>query len=335
MRLRTLCAGERPFQCAMCEKSFRDRSELNRHSRRHTGDLPYKCGTCGKGFLRRERFVTHTRIHTGEKPFVCGVCNRGYRDKRELKKHQATHNHGDPDSPTSPDMGSPGPPTHQVTVMPAAASTPTSSRSAAAVAASKQSPIQVAVQQQPASPSPAPVSASSSSSGQQMTTITIPLPTEPVPKAQLGIQQPPPPPEPQYLNPAQIVLPQSVQTALQNFNQKAKTSSSPVAVPVSMAQQVVKQEQQQQQMQILKPVQIVDGAEGQQLQQLPAGLVSGVSAGHPQVFYIAMPSAGGLVQPYALEGGIKVATEGGTAQLVTLPPGFQAAAVPGSSGLFY
>ena len=102
-----------------------------------------------------------------------------------------------------------------------------------------------------------------------------------------------------------------------------------------MAQQVVKQEQQQQQMQILKPVQIVDGAEGQQLQQLPAGLVSGVSAGHPQVFYIAMPSAGGLVQPYALEGGIKVATEGGTAQLVTLPPGFQAAAVPGSSGLFY
>ena len=317
----------------MCEKSFRDRSELNRHSRRHTGDLPYKCGTCGKGFLRRERFVTHTRIHTGEKPFVCGVCNRGYRDKRELKKHQATHNHGDPDSPSSPDMTSPGPTTHQVTVMPAAASTPTSSRSAA-VAASKQSPIQVAVQQQQP-PSPAPASASSSSSGQQLTTITIPLPTEPVPKAQLGIQQPPPPPEPQYLNPAQIVLPQSVQTALQNFNQKGKTGSSPAAVPVSAPQQIVKQEQQQQQMQILKPVQIVDGAEGQQLQQLPASLVSGVSAGHPQVFYIAMPSAGMSVQPYALEGGIKVATpEGGTAQLVTLPPGFQAAAaVPGSSGL--
>ncbi len=35
-------AGERPFECNMCEKSFRDRSELNRHSRRHTGDLPYK-----------------------------------------------------------------------------------------------------------------------------------------------------------------------------------------------------------------------------------------------------------------------------------------------------
>ena len=35
-------SGERPYLCTMCEKSFRDRSELNRHSRRHTGDLPYK-----------------------------------------------------------------------------------------------------------------------------------------------------------------------------------------------------------------------------------------------------------------------------------------------------
>ena len=37
-----LLSGERPYLCSMCEKSFRDRSELNRHSRRHTGDLPYK-----------------------------------------------------------------------------------------------------------------------------------------------------------------------------------------------------------------------------------------------------------------------------------------------------
>jgi uncharacterized Zn-finger protein len=35
-------SGERPYACAMCEKAFRDKSELNRHSRRHTGDLPYK-----------------------------------------------------------------------------------------------------------------------------------------------------------------------------------------------------------------------------------------------------------------------------------------------------
>ncbi len=39
---RLIILGERPYACNMCEKSFRDRSELNRHSRRHTGDLPYK-----------------------------------------------------------------------------------------------------------------------------------------------------------------------------------------------------------------------------------------------------------------------------------------------------
>ena len=179
---------------------------------------------------------------------------------------------------------------------------------------------QVQVQQSPA-PAPAPASSS-----QQLATITIPLPTEPVPKNQLGIPQPAEPQYVQPLNPAQITLPPSVASALQNLNQKAKPSS---AQP-----QPVKQEQ----MQILKQVQIVDtAADGQQLQvaaggALPSGLVAGTGGGHPQLFYVMVPGA--AVQPYAVEGGaIRVSTgEGGTAQLVTLPPGaFQAAQIPGSS----
>ena len=313
----------------MCEKSFRDRSELNRHSRRHTGDLPYKCQTCGKGFLRRERYVTHTRIHTGEKPFVCGVCNRGYRDKRELKKHQATHNHGEPSSPGQQQQqavvvanlpvspSSPGP--QHVTVVPAPQ--PTQPRTAS-------KPVQVQVQQ--------PASTSSS----QMATITFNLPTEPVPKNQLGIPQQPQQTEPQYvqpLNPAQITLPPSVASALQNMNQKAKPSSGAGAmVAVSQASTPVKQEQP---MQVLKQVQIVDGGDGQQLiatgGSLPPGLIQAGtgSAAHPQFFYCIVPGA--VQYPAVAEGGsIRVSTaEGGTAQLVTLPPSaFQAAQIPGSSG---
>ena len=308
----------------MCEKSFRDRSELNRHSRRHTGDLPYKCQTCGKGFLRRERYVTHTRIHTGEKPFVCGVCNRGYRDKRELKKHQATHNHGDPSSPTSsgnqavvvanlPSPSSPG--TQHVTVVPAPQAASRTSK-----------PVQVQVQQ--------PTTSSS-----QMATITFNLPTEPVPKNQLGIQQQQQQAEQQYvqpLNPAQITLPPSVASALQNMNQKAKPSSGAM-VAVSQPSAPVKQEQQ---VQVLKQVQIMDGADGQQLiaagGSLTQGIVAGAgSAAHPQFFYVMMPGAAVQYPAVAAEGGaIRVSTaEGQTAQLVTLPSSaFQAAQIPGSSG---
>ena len=307
-------AGERPFQCNMCEKSFRDRSELNRHSRRHTGDLPYKCATCGKGFLRRERFVTHTRIHTGEKPFVCGVCNRGYRDKRELKKHQATHNHGDPNSPSSSNTAA------SVLVSPASPSsqqvTVVASRSSAA-----SKPVQISVQQ--------PGSGSAAGSGaSQMATVTFNLPTEPVPKNQLGLQtEPPQYVQQQTLNPAQITLPPSVATALQNMNQKAKPSS----VAISPSSQTLKQEQQ---MQVVKQVQLVDGGDGQFLATTAGGspLVSaGSGSGQPQFFYCIVPGP-----QYAVEGGaIKVSTaDGGTAQLVTLPPGaFQTAQVAGSSGM--
>ena len=318
------CPGERPFNCSMCEKSFRDRSELNRHSRRHTGDLPYKCGTCSKGFLRRERYITHCRIHTGEKPYVCGVCNRGYRDKRELKKHQATHNHGEPGQ-SSPGSSSSG---QQAVVSPPS---PPPARPAPA------KPVQVTVQAQPAPP---PAQQAPAASPSQVATITFSLPTEPVPKAQLGLPQP----EQQFvqpLNPAQIALPPSVATALQNLNQKAvKPGTAPAAataVVMAAPSQAVKQEQQ---MQILKQVQIVDSGEAGGAQQifaggaLPPGLIqAGAGSAHPQFFYCIVPGA--AVQPYAVEGGaIRVSTgEGQTAQLVTIPSGaFQAAQIPVSSG---
>ena len=321
-----LFTGERPFNCSMCEKSFRDRSELNRHSRRHTGDLPYKCGTCSKGFLRRERYITHCRIHTGEKPYVCGVCNRGYRDKRELKKHQATHNHGSPSSPVS---------SASQAVVVASIPSPPSPAPQPARTQPQPKPVQVSVQPPPAQA----VQQQPPASPSQLATITFSLPTEPVPKNQLGLPQEQQ--QQQYvqpLNPAQITLPPSVATALQNLNQKAvKPGPTAPATAVVMAAptQTVKQEQQ---MQILKQVQIVDGAEagGQQIfagGALPPGLVAGAGSAHPQFFYCIVPGA--AVQPYAVEGGaIRVSTgEGQTAQLVTIPSGaFQAAQIPVSSG---
>ena len=142
---------------------------------------------------------------------------------------------------------------------------------------------QVQVQQSPA-PAPAPASSS-----QQLATITIPLPTEPVPKNQLGIPQPAEPQYVQPLNPAQITLPPSVASALQNLNQKAKPSSaSTMVVAAASPQPAQPQPVKQEQMQILKQVQIVDtAADGEQLQVaagggLPSSLVAGTGGSHPQ-----------------------------------------------------
>ena len=327
-----LCPGERPFNCSMCEKSFRDRSELNRHSRRHTGDLPYKCGTCSKGFLRRERYITHCRIHTGEKPYVCGVCNRGYRDKRELKKHQATHNHGEPG-------GSPGSSGSGQQAVVVTTSLPSPPSPAPAPVRVQPKPVQVSVQPPPSQPAQAAAQQAPAASPSQVATITFSLPTEPVPKNQLGLPQP----EQQFvqpLNPAQIALPPSVATALQNLNQKAvKPGAAPPAAATAVVMAAPTQTVKQEQMQILKQVQIVDSGEagaGQQIfagGALPPGLVAGAGSAHPQFFYCIVPGA--AVQPYAVEGGaIRVSTgEGQTAQLVTIPSGaFQAAQIPVSSG---
>lgn len=328
-----LFAGERPFQCNMCDKSFRDRSELNRHSRRHTGDLPYKCATCCKGFLRRERYITHVRIHTGEKPFVCGACSRGYRDKRELRKHQTTHNHGDPDSPsagsvsaapTSTSTTVQATPSNQITIV--TASPPVRVMAASAPAATANAPKAVAV-----TAAPQPVQQHSA----PMATITFSLPTEPVPKNQLGLAQP----EPQILaaplNPAQIQLPPSVATALQNMNQRTKQNASAgIMLAAAAPTTPVKQEQVAQFTAggaILKQIQgVLD--EGTQI-TLASGSFPGLMAagGTPQVFYYVMPSN---VQPFIADSGtLRGATvDGGTTtQFVALPAGALQATVPVSS----
>jgi hypothetical protein len=327
----------------MCEKSFRDRSELNRHSRRHTGDLPYKCPTCGKGFLRRERYITHVRIHTGEKPFVCGVCSRGYRDKRELRKHQATHNHGggDPDSPSEVSVSAATPASSAATVQAApsnhitivTASPPVRVMAASAAAATPTATKAITVT---AVPQAVPQQQQQQQHSSQMATITFSLPTEPVPKNQLGLAQP----EPQIfapLNPAQIQLPPSVATALQNMNQRTKqNAASGIMLAAAAAPTTpVKQEQVAQFTAggaILKQIQGVL-EEGTQI-TLAGGSFPGLMAagGTPQVFYYVMPSN---VQPFITDGSgtLRGATSDGgtTTQFVALPAGALQATVPVSS----
>ncbi|XP_037363626.1 zinc finger protein 75A isoform X2 [Talpa occidentalis] len=82
---------EKPFKCQQCDKGFRWSSDLNKHLTTHQGIKPYKCSWCGKSFSQNTNLHTHQRTHTGEKPFTCHECGKKFSQNSHLIKHRRTH----------------------------------------------------------------------------------------------------------------------------------------------------------------------------------------------------------------------------------------------------
>ncbi|XP_029803347.1 zinc finger protein 75A isoform X5 [Suricata suricatta] len=82
---------EKPFKCQQCDKKFRWSSDLNKHLTTHQGIKPYKCSWCGKSFSQNTNLNTHQRTHTGEKPFTCHECGKKFSQNSHLIKHRRTH----------------------------------------------------------------------------------------------------------------------------------------------------------------------------------------------------------------------------------------------------
>jgi hypothetical protein len=72
---------ERNFNCTVdgCGKSFPDKSQLNKHTKTHSGERKFVCDFpgCGKTFTKSNHMTRHRRTHTDERPFACDVPGYG------------------------------------------------------------------------------------------------------------------------------------------------------------------------------------------------------------------------------------------------------------------
>jgi len=71
------------FTCNVCYRTFTSRSNLERHSRLHTGHKPYICTKCGKAFSRKDHLTNHSAKHA----FKCSKCLKRFVEKENLRQH--------------------------------------------------------------------------------------------------------------------------------------------------------------------------------------------------------------------------------------------------------
>ena len=96
----------RPHECKLCEKSFKLGHHLKNHLATHSNEktYTYKCEKCERYFAKEVYLRNHVMTHTGEKPYQCTYCKRSFTWEKSLKNHLLTHtgkNHTNVNSATN------------------------------------------------------------------------------------------------------------------------------------------------------------------------------------------------------------------------------------------
>ncbi len=77
-----------PIDCKVCNKSFYDASSLTKHRRTHTGEKPYQCEICKKDFRQKRHLADHIKTtHKKERSFRCHFCGLFMAHRFSINRH--------------------------------------------------------------------------------------------------------------------------------------------------------------------------------------------------------------------------------------------------------
>ncbi|KAF8363462.1 hypothetical protein PRIPAC_90385 [Pristionchus pacificus] len=91
------------YRFDICGKFLDGKSSLALHKESHLDEndpdqaakkRPFQCEICDKSFRGRRNLRHHMSVHTGEYHLQCALCNEGFNRKRELDKHAESHKNG-------------------------------------------------------------------------------------------------------------------------------------------------------------------------------------------------------------------------------------------------
>lgn len=86
------------FYCLECDKKFKRKSSLRKHSYMHKGKFKYECAECKVTFIDLTKFELHknTKHHNKNNSvrYHCQEpdCAKSFASPEYLKRHQVTHN---------------------------------------------------------------------------------------------------------------------------------------------------------------------------------------------------------------------------------------------------
>ncbi|GFO12013.1 Zinc finger protein 235 [Plakobranchus ocellatus] len=75
-------------KCHLCSQSFSTQTGLHRHfGNVHSNLMPFQCEVCGKRCKQKSNLRVHMRIHSDTKMFPCSLCSQAFNYKCSLENH--------------------------------------------------------------------------------------------------------------------------------------------------------------------------------------------------------------------------------------------------------